>query len=65
MNDISDINLQKMRLVYNALENGWVVKKNKDSFIFTKKHEGKREIFSDNYLLQFMKENFKLEKLLN
>tara|TARA_Y100000996_G_scaffold177470_1_gene138355 strand:- start:14 stop:211 length:198 start_codon:yes stop_codon:yes gene_type:complete len=65
MNDISDINLQKMRLVYNALENGWVVKKNKDSFIFTKKHEGKREIFSDNYLLQFMKENLKLEKLLN
>ena len=31
MNDISDINLQKMRLVYNALENGLVVKKNKEN----------------------------------
>ena len=27
------------------------VKMNKDTYIFTKKHEGKKEIFSEKYLL--------------
>ena len=56
---------KKIIFIYNAIENGWSVKKNNDSFIFTKKHEGKKEIFSNDYLLRFMKENFSVSKLLN
>ena len=48
--------LHKMRFIANALEKGWSVKKRNDSYIFTKKHEGKREVFQDNYLDAFVGE---------
>jgi hypothetical protein len=48
---------QKMLFIMNALENGWVVKKTNDLYIFTKKHEGKREVFQENYLETFLRKN--------
>lgn len=45
---------QKMIFIMNALENDWTVKKSKDSYIFTKKHENRREIFQENYLENFI-----------
>ena len=47
----------KMVFLTNALENGWTIKKNQESYIFTKKHENRREIFSENYLETFVREN--------
>ena len=47
----------KMAFIHNALENGWSVKKSKESYVFTKKHEGKKEMFSDSYLSTFVKDN--------
>ena len=44
------IMLQKMIFIYNALENGWTVKKKKNAYIFTKNHEGKKEVLLDTYL---------------
>jgi hypothetical protein len=41
----------------NALENGWKVKKRKDSYVFTKRHEGRRNIFKEGYLERFLEEN--------
>jgi hypothetical protein len=55
---------QKMIFVFNALEAGWTIKKRNDSFIFSKNHEGKKEIFSDSYLNGFMKTNLDLSNLL-
>ena len=46
--------------LYNSLNNGWSMKKNKDEYIFIKSHQGKKEIFSNNYIHTFLKENFKL-----
>jgi len=48
---------QKMMFIMNALEYGWSIKKAEDSYIFTKKHEGKKEIFHENYLESFIKTN--------
>jgi hypothetical protein len=48
--------LHKMQFITNALEKGWSVKKRNDSYIFTKKHEGKREVFQNNYLDTFVGE---------
>jgi len=62
--DNLDIISKKMIFIYNALENGWSVKKREDTFIFTKKHEGKKEVFSNDYLLTFMKENLSTKELL-
>jgi hypothetical protein len=50
---------QKMMFIANALEQGWSVKKSNDSFIFSKKHENKREIFQEEYLERFILENMK------
>ena len=62
---IDHIIYQKMNLIYNALEEGWSIKKKDNSYIFTKKHENKKEIFEDAYLLKFLKTNFDINKLLN
>jgi len=50
---------QKMVFIMNALEKGWSIKKQQDKYIFTKKHENKREIFEENYLEQFVLSNSK------
>ena len=49
--------LQKMVFIMNSLENGWTIKKRDDSYIFTKKHENKKEIFKENYLETFLIHN--------
>ena len=48
---------QKMMFLMNALEKGWSIKKQQDNYIFTKKHENKREIFEENYLERFIISN--------
>lgn len=48
---------QKMVFIMNALEKGWSIKKQQDKYIFTKKHENKREIFEENYLERFIISN--------
>lgn len=65
LNSINNTQLCKMMLIYNSLESGWTVKKRNLSYIFTKNHEGKKEIFSEDYLKRFLKENFDIEKLLS
>ncbi len=52
---------RKMRFIINAIETGWTVKKVEDAYVFTKKHEGKREIFMADYLEKFIDKNMKLE----
>ena len=47
----------KMLFIMNALEEGWSVKKSKDSYIFTKKHENRKEIFQETYLDKFIAEH--------
>lgn len=54
---INAIQFQKMMLLYNAIEEGWSLKKRNDSYVFTKNHEGKKEVFHEDYLLKFMKAN--------
>jgi|UniRef100_A0A6C0JK90 hypothetical protein len=49
---------RKLLFIANALDRGWSVKKSKDSYIFTKKHENRREIFQENYLEDFLISNF-------
>ena len=63
--EIDKIKFQKMVFLFNALDNGWSIKKRKDSYIFTKNHEGKKEIFDENYLAIFMKDNADINKLLS
>ena len=62
--EIDKIKFQKMVFLFNALDKGWSIKKRQDSYIFTKNHEGKKEIFDETYLSIFMKENTNINNIL-
>ncbi len=57
---LSKPQFQKMVFIMNALDQGWSIKKKDESYIFTKKHENKKEIFQENYLDEFIKTNMQL-----
>lgn len=63
--EIDNLKFKKMVFLYNALDNGWSIKKRKETYIFTKNHEGKKEIFDENYLSIFMKDNSNINNLLS
>ena len=62
---IDAIKVQKMLLLFNSIEQGWSVKKRGDSYVFSKNHEGKKEVLDDSYLLKFMKSNLDLNKIIS
>ena len=63
--EIDQMKFKKMVFLYNALDNGWSIKKKQNSYIFTKNHEGKKEIFDESYLSIFMKDNININNLLS
>ena len=63
--EIDESKFKKMMFLYNALDNGWSIKKKQLSYIFTKNHEGKREIFDEAYLSIFMKDNTNINNILS
>ena len=62
---VDAIKFQKMLLLFNSIEQGWSVKKRNDSYVFSKNHEGKKEVLEDSYLLKFMKTNLDLNKIFS
>jgi|688.fasta_scaffold390000_2 hypothetical protein len=58
--NIDFITLKKMGFIYNAIETGWSVKKKEDTYIFSKKHEGKKEVYLESYLRKFIETNMKM-----
>ena len=60
---IDCILLQKMIFIYNALDKGWTIKKKKNTYVFTKNHEGKKEVFLDTYLKRFMMDNLDINNI--
>jgi hypothetical protein len=57
--------LQKMIFINNALESGWSIKKVDEKYIFSKRHENKREVYLDSYLETFLKTNINVQNLFN
>ena len=58
------IMLQKMIFLYNALEDGWTIKKRNNLYIFSKNHEGKKKVLLDEYLKRFMLDNLDINKIV-
>ena len=56
--NLNNNQIKKMAFIMNALAKGWSIKKREDEYFFTKKHEGKREVFRENYLEGFVQSNF-------
>ena len=57
INTLTSTSLQKCIFIMNALENGWKVKKRRGRYVFSKNHEGRKEIFKEGYLEHFLSEN--------
>lgn len=55
----------KMIFLFNSLEDGWTIKKNKDEYILTKAHENKKEIFNDEYISHFVSKNINCKEFFN
>ena len=60
---IDCIMLQKMIFLYNALDKGWTIKKKRSAYVFTKNHEGKKEVMLEDYLKRFMMDNLGINKI--
>ena len=61
--EVDCVKLHKMAFIYNAVQSGWCVRLNKNAYVFTKKHEGKKEIYLDNYLKNFVESNMDADLL--
>lgn len=59
------ITFQKMLFLFNTIEQGWSVKKQENSYVFSKPHDGKKEVLEESYLLKFMKSNFDINKIIH
>jgi hypothetical protein len=57
------IKFQKMVLLFNSIEQGWVVKKREGAYVFSKPHENKKEVLEDSYIKQFMKSTLDINKI--
>jgi hypothetical protein len=64
MTNIDIIKLQKMAFIYNALENGWSVKKKNGCYVFKKKHEDREEIFLESYLSKFIHDTISYDEVI-
>lgn len=58
-----NLQVQKMAFIFNAVESGWSVKKMADKYIFSKKHEGSKEVYLEAYLRQFLEQNLDFRRL--
>jgi len=54
---MDNIETQKAIFVFNAVNDGWSVVKRNGAYIFTKKHENKKEVLSEEYLKKFLIKN--------
>ena len=58
------IKVNNFDLLYNSIEEGWTVKKKNESYVFSKPHEGKKEVLEESYLHKFMKTNLDFNKII-
>ena len=62
--EIDVIQVHKMAFIYNAVNDGWKVEMKDGKYVFTKRHEGKKEIYLDSYLEKFVSNNVDITKLI-
>ena len=63
---LESIKIKKMAFFYNALNDGWTIKKiHGEKYLFTKSRDGKKQVFMDSYLSNFLKSNMDTSKLMN
>jgi len=54
---------QKMLFLHNAIEDGWTVKKTENHYIFSKKHENRKEVYQKSFLEKFILSNQEVDNI--
>lgn len=49
--------MRVLGFIASALEDGWTVKKKSGSYVFSKPHEGKKQVFSQEFLADFVEKH--------
>ncbi len=62
---IDKTKFHKMVFLFNALEEGWTIKKKSDSYYLLKNHEGKKEVFLEPYLASFLTSTLDISSILS
>ena len=52
--------MSKMLFIYSAIEDGWMVKKHQNSYIFSKHKSKEKQVFTENFLNQFISKYFNM-----
>lgn len=52
--------MSKMVFIFNAIEDGWNVKKNNNSYIFSKHKSKEKQVFTEDFLNKFITKYFNL-----
>ena len=60
--DITQKKLKELIFISNALENGWTIKKRNNLYVFSKKHNNKKEVYDNQYLQEFISDNSIIHK---
>ena len=60
--NIKDKEYYKMKFIFNAIEQGWSVRKKDNLYIFKTKHNNKEEVFNEYYLEEFVMKNMNLNE---
>jgi hypothetical protein len=60
--NIKDKEYYKMKFIFNAIEQGWSVRKKDNLYIFKTKHNNKEEVFNEDYLEEFVMKNMNLSE---
>ena len=45
---------KKVDFIFNAVEDGWSVRKDKQNYVFSKNHNSEKEVLSETYLDDFI-----------
>tara|TARA_B100000424_G_C22616870_1_gene343184 strand:- start:244 stop:438 length:195 start_codon:yes stop_codon:yes gene_type:complete len=62
-NDLTKYSLKEMRkilFIFNAIEDGWSVKKKNDFYVFSKHKNKEKQIYEEKYLEKFINKYFNL-----
>lgn len=59
--DINKKDLSKILFIFNAIEDGWNVKKRDNSYIFSKQKCKEKQVLSEDFLNKFLVKYFNLK----
>ena len=62
--EINLVKLHRLAMIQNALDHGWKIEKRQTSYIFTKPHDDKKEVFEEKYLNEFLLNTLNLSGLV-